>query len=470
LQSGREQASRLEFIMFSNGLLSVFRFGGGALYPETGRRFEARDANCQHPPGDSMTTHPRNFPSVDPAKLGRLAEIAVKVGLRLQPGQDLFMTAPVAALPLARKIAEEAYRAGAGLVTPIVSDEDITLARYRLASDASFDRAPGWLYEGVGKAFAENTARLAIVGEDPMLLSEADPAKVARANKANAIAYKPALERIAGFDINWNIVAYPTLSRAKRVFPRDDDEVAVARLAEAIFSASRVDNDDPVAAWSGHNAALSLKTEWLNAHRFHALHYSGPDTDLTIGLADGHEWHGGAATAKNGVTCNPNIPTEEVFTTPHALRADGHVVSTKPLSYQGTLIEDIRVRFEAGRIVEARASRGEDVLKKVLDTDEGARRLGEVALVPHSSPISRSGLMFFNTLFDENAACHVAIGQCYSKCFLGGDRLSPEEIAARGGNKSLIHIDWMIGSDEIDIDGLDADGSRTPVFREGEWA
>ncbi len=417
-----------------------------------------------------MTTQLHNFPSIDPVRLGRLAEIAVKVGLRLQPGQDLFLTAPIAALPLARKIAEEAYKAGAGLVTPIFSDEEMTLARYRFGTDPGFDRAPGWLYEGVGKAFAANTARLAIVGEDPMLLSDADPTKVARANKANSIAYKPALEKIAGFDINWNIVAYPSLSWAKRMFPGDADDTAVARLADAIFSASRIDGDDPVAGWDAHNSALAVKTLWLNAKRFHALHYLGPDTDLTIGLADGHEWHGGAATAKNGVTCNPNIPTEEVFTTPHALRVEGHVVSTKPLSYQGTLIEGIAVRFEAGRIVEARASRGEDVLKKVLDTDEGAGRLGEVALVPHSSPISKSGLMFFNTLFDENAACHVAIGQCYSKCFLGGETLTPEEIAARGGNASLIHIDWMIGSDKIDIDGLDANGARTPVFRKGEWA
>ncbi|HXZ14604.1 MAG TPA: aminopeptidase, partial [Roseiarcus sp.] len=406
---------------------------------------------------------------VDAERLGRLAEIAVKVGLRLEPGQDLFMTAPVAALPLARKIAEEAYTAGAGLVTPIFSDEETTLSRFRFAPDLSFDRAPGWLYEGVAKAFAANTARLAIVGEDPMLLIDADPGKVARANKANSIAYKPALEKIAGFDINWSIVAYPSLSWAKRVFRDADDETAVARLADAIFSASRVDNGDPVAAWRAHNDALAAKTRWLNARRFHALHYSGPNTDLTIGLADGHEWHGGAATAKNGVTCNPNIPTEEVFTTPHARRVEGRVVSTKPLSYQGALIEGIAVTFEAGRIVQARASRGEEVLKQALDTDEGARRLGEVALVPHSSPISKSGLMFFNTLFDENAASHVAIGQCYSKCFVGWDTLKPDEIAARGGNTSLIHIDWMIGSGELDIDGLNAEGARTPLFRKGEW-
>ena len=417
-----------------------------------------------------MTTHQRNFPSIDPAKLERLAETAVKVGLRLQPGQDLFLTAPVAALPLARRIVVEAYKAGAGLVTPILADEEITLARFRFGPDASFDRAPGWLYDGVAKAFGANTARLAIVGEDPMLLANEDPAKVARASKANSIAYQPALEKIAGFDINWNLVAYPTDSWAKRVFPGEADDVAVGRLAEAIFSASRVDNDDPVAAWTSHNAALGRRTEWLNARKFHALHYSGPGTDLTIGLADGHEWEGGAATAKNGITCNPNIPTEEVFTTPHARRVDGHVVSTKPLSYQGSLIDGIAVRFEAGRIVEAKAARGEDVLKKVLDSDDGARRLGEVALVPHSSPISKSGLLFYNTLFDENAACHIALGQCYAKCFIDGDKLTADEIAARGGNKSMIHIDWMIGSDRIDIDGVDADGGRTPVFRSGEWA
>jgi aminopeptidase len=192
--------------------------------------------------------------------------------------------------------------------------------------------------------------------------------------------------------------------------------------------------------------------------------------DLTIGLADGHEWVGGASTAKNGITCNPNIPTEEVFTTPHCRRVSGHVVSSKPLSYQGTLIDNISVKFEEGRIVEAKASRGEEVLKKVLDTDEGARRLGEVALVPHSSPISKSGLLFFNTLFDENAASHIALGQCYSKCFVDGGKLTPQQIAAQGGNQSLIHIDWMIGSDKTDIDGIHADGRSVPVFRKGEWA
>jgi len=416
-----------------------------------------------------MTAHNSSTP-IDPVKLDRLAEVAVKVGLGLREGQDLLLTAPAVALPLVRKIAEHAYKVGAGLVTPILTDEAVTLARYRFGHEGGFDRAANWLYEGMAKAFSGNTARLAIVGDNPMLLSGEDPIRVARASKANSVAYQPALEKIVNFDTNWNIIAYPSPSWAKQVFPDVPEDVAVAKLADAIFAASRVDKDSAVENWDAHNARLRERTEWLNGQRFSALHYSAPGVDLTIGLADGHEWEGGASTAKNGITCNANIPTEEVFTTPHCRRVSGHVVSSKPLSYQGTLIDNIQVKFEEGRIVEAKASRGEEVLNKVLDTDEGARRLGEVALVPHSSPISKSGLLFFNTLFDENAASHIALGQCYSKCFIDGTKLSPQQIAAQGGNASLIHIDWMIGSEATDIDGIHADGRSVPVFRKGEWA
>ncbi|SDA89115.1 aminopeptidase [Sinorhizobium sp. NFACC03] len=416
-------------------------------------------------------TYPANTPNpIDPVKLDKLAEVAIQVGLQLQRGQDLVMTAPVAAMPLVRLITKHAYKAGAGLVTTLYSDEDTTLARYAYAPDESFDRASDWLFDGMAKAFAGGAARLAISGDNPMMLSTQDPAKVARANKANSIAYKPALEKISNFDINWNIVSYPNPSWAKLVFPNDAEDVAVEKLANAIFAASRVDVADPVVAWKEHNANLARRSAWLNGERFAALHFTGPGTDLTVGLADGHLWCGGASEAKNGVTCNPNIPTEEVFTTPHALRVEGHVSSTKPLSHQGTLIDNIQVRFEGGRIVEAKASRGEEVLNKVLDTDEGARRLGEVALVPHSSPISASGILFYNTLFDENASCHIALGQCYSGCFVDDTKLTPEQIRAQGGNSSLIHIDWMIGSGQVDIDGVRADGSRVPVMRQGEWA
>jgi aminopeptidase len=408
--------------------------------------------------------------AIDPVKLEKLAEVAVKVGLQLQKNQDLIITAPIAALPLVRFITKQAYMAGAGLVTTFYSDEETTLARYAHAPDASFDKASGWLYEGMAKAYDRGAARLAISGDNPMMLASQDPDKVSRANKANSIAYKPALEKISNFDINWHICSYPNPAWARQVFPDLPEQEAVRALAEAIFSASRINTPDPIAAWGEHNANLKKRSSFLNGERFSALHFTGPGTDLTVGLADGHEWHGGASKAKNGVTCNPNIPTEEVFTTPHALKVEGHVSSTKPLSHQGTLIDNIQVRFEAGRIVEAKASKGEDVLNKVLDTDEGARRLGEVALVPHSSPISASGVLFYNTLFDENASCHIALGQCYSKCFLDGASLTPDQIKAQGGNSSLIHIDWMIGSDKVDIDGLRADGTKVPVMRKGEWA
>ncbi|MBL8598695.1 MAG: aminopeptidase [Devosia sp.] len=408
--------------------------------------------------------------AIDPAKLDKLAQLAVTVGLGLREGQDLFLTSPTSALPLARKIAEYAYKAGAGLVTTIFSDEQMTLARYRHGHDLSFDRAPGWLYEGVAKAFDENTARLAISGDNPMLLGDEDPEKVGRANRANSKAYRPALSKIVGHEINWSIVPYPGASWAKTVFPDDAEEVAVHKLAEAIFAATRVNSDDPVAAWDTHNKALHQRREWLTGQNFAALKYSGPGTDLTLGLADGHAWKGGGGVARNGIRCNANIPTEEVFTTPHRLRVEGVVSATKPLSYNGTLIADIQMTFEAGRIVEVKATRGRDVLEKAMDSDEGGRRIGEVALVPHSSPISQSGILFYNTLFDENAASHIALGQCYSDCFIGGETITPEEVERRGGNKSVIHIDWMIGSDRIDIDGIGQDGSITPVMRKGEWA
>jgi len=407
---------------------------------------------------------------VDPILLDRLAEVAVKVGLNLAPGQELVMTASLEALDLSRRITEHAYKAGASLVTTLFSDDVATLARFKHAPDASFDRASGWLYEGMAAAFRGGAARLAIAGDDPSLLAQADPDKVARANRARSIAYRPALKMISDTDINWTIVSYPTLSWAKAVFPDLPPREAVRRLADAVFKATRIDGDDPVRAWADHNAALHANADRLNAKRYAAMHFSGPGTDLTIGLADGHLWKGGSSPAKNGIVCNANMPTEEVFTTPHKDRVEGTVRSTKPLSYQGTLIQDIAVRFEGGKIVDCRARTGQDVLAKVLETDEGARRLGELALVPNSSPISQSGLLFLNTLYDENAACHIALGQSYAMCLEGGTAMSPEELAAHGANTSLIHIDWMIGSGEIDIDGVTADGAREPVMRKGEWA
>ena len=407
---------------------------------------------------------------IDELKIDKLANLAVKRGVGLQKGQNLLITAPIESLPLVRKIAEHAYKEGANIVTPLFNDSDITLSRFKFAPNESFDTATDWLYNGMGEAFDNNTARMAIAGDDPMLLSKMDPEKVSRANKAMAKAYKPARERITEFKINWNIVSWPGSAWASRVFPDLPLDEAIVKLADAIFDASRASVDDPIQAWDDHNEKLRIKTKWLNDQNFTALQYNGPNTDLKIGLADEHEWMGGASKAQNGIICNPNIPSEEVFTTPHAYKVEGTVSSTKPLSYQGTLIDNINVTFKEGKIIQSKATKGEEVLQKVLKSDEGASRIGEVALVPHSSPISQSGIIFYNTLFDENAASHIALGQCYSKCFKGDLDLSKDEIAKRGGNSSMIHIDWMIGSDKIDVDGIDKNGNSIPVFRKGEWA
>ncbi|MGA9939415.1 MAG: aminopeptidase [Candidatus Acidiferrales bacterium] len=402
--------------------------------------------------------------------LDRLAEVAVRVGLGIAPGQEMVMTAALDAVPLARLITQHAYKAGASLVTSLLADEQSALYRFRYGSDASFDAAPAWLYEGMAAAYRSGAARLAIAGNDPSLLSKEDPEKVSRVNRATSKAYRPALELIARHEINWTICACATPAWAAAVFPDLPQDEALARLWKAIFAASRADQPDPVAAWKEHDANLHARAESLNEKRYSALHFRGPGTDLRVGLADGHLWLGGGTTAQNGRYCIPNMPTEEVFTTPHKDRTAGHVTSSKPLSYQGTMIEGISVRFEGGKIVAANAATGNQVLQRMIETDEGARKLGEVALVPHSSPIAASGLLFMNTLFDENAACHIALGQAYSTCLKDGDSLTPEELASRGANTSLIHVDWMIGSGKIDVDGITAAGNSEPVMRAGEWA
>lgn len=402
--------------------------------------------------------------------LDRYAQLVVRSGLNIAPGQELVMTAPVDAIPLVRRITEHAYRAGATLVTTLYGDDAATLARYEHAADESFDKATGWLFDGMASAFRAGSARLAIIGEDPALLSSQNPDKVARANKARSKAYRPALELIAGHAINWCVAAAATPAWARSVFPDLKPDAALDRLWGAIFTCSRADTADPVASWVTHSRNLRQRTDFLNTRRYSALKYRGPGTDLSLGLVDGHVWKGGASVAKNGITCNPNIPTEEVFTMPHKSKVDGIVSATKPLSYQGTFIEGIRVRFEAGRIVEAHTDKGADIFASMISTDEGAAQLGEVALVPHSSPIAKSGIVFNNTLFDENAASHIAVGQSYADTMANGGTMSAEERAAAGANSSLIHVDWMIGSGELDIDGMLSDGKTEPLMRKGEWA
>ena len=404
-------------------------------------------------------------------KLDRLAEVAVHIGVGLQPGQELLLTAPTEALPLVRLITAHAYKAGAKLVTAFFTDDALTLARFQHAPDESFDYAPAWFHDAIATAYKSGAARMGITGANPALLAKQDPAKVSRTNIAASRASKPAMELITRHEINWTIVACATPAWAALVFPNDPEELALGRLWDAIFASSRITSADPVAAWKQHGANLKQRVDSLNTQRFHALRFHSPDgaTDLTVGLADNHLWAGGGTTAGNGVYCQPNIPTEECFTTPHKDRVNGVVTASKPLSHQGTLIENIRCTFKDGRIVEATATAGQAALNKLISTDEGARRLGEVALVPHNSPIAQSGILFWSTLFDENAASHIALGQAYSTCLIGGEKMSNEDLAALGANESLIHVDWMIGGPTMNVDGLSPDGAAQPLMRKGDW-
>jgi aminopeptidase len=404
-------------------------------------------------------------------KLDRLAEVAIRVGLNLREGQELVLTAPTDALPLVRRVAEQAYKAGAKFVTTLISDDELALARYRHATDSSFDYAPEWFYDGIANAFRSGSARMAITGANPALLSGQDPQKVSRANIAVSKAYKPAMELITRHEINWTIIAAATPAWAELVFPGEPEELAMGKLWDAIFRTSRITGDDPVADWKRHGDNLKRRVDLLNAKRYHSVRFFTPDgaTDLTVGLADQHLWAGGGTTAGNGIYCQPNIPTEECFTTPHKDRVHGVVSASKPLSHQGTLIENIRCRFENGKIVEVTATKGEQAIRKLIATDDGAGRLGEVALVPHNSPIAQSGVLFWNTLFDENAASHIALGQAYSTCIIDGESMSNEELAKLGANESIIHVDWMIGGPTMNIDGISPTGTAEPLMRNGDW-
>ncbi|TFU17690.1 aminopeptidase [Thermus tengchongensis] len=399
--------------------------------------------------------------------LEKLAELAIRVGLNLEKGQEVIATAPIEAVDFVRLLAEKAYGHGASLFTVIYGDNAIARKRLSLAPEEGLDKAPAWLYEGMAKAFREGAARLAVSGNDPKALEGLPPERIGRAQQAQSRAYKPALEAISQFVTNWTIVPYAHPGWAKAVFPGLPEEEAVARLWQAIFQATRADAEDPVAAWEAHNRNLHQKVAYLNERRFHALHFRGPGTDLVVGLAEGHLWQGGATPTKKGLLCNPNLPTEEVFTAPHRERVEGVVRSTRPLALGGQLVEGLWARFEKGYAVEVGAEKGEEVLLKVLSTDEGARRLGEVALVAADNPIAQTGLVFFDTLFDENAASHIAFGQAYAENLEG--RPSGEAFRSRGGNESLVHIDWMIGSEKVDVDGLYPDGTRVPLMRRGLW-
>jgi aminopeptidase len=311
---------------------------------------------------------------------------------------------------------------------------------------------------------------LSISANNPDLLKDQPTELVGAVQKAVSVAMRPFREHLSKNGTNWSIVSAPSAGWAARVFPELPPAQQVDALWEAIAKLVRLDHADPVAAWEQHLAALAARRDFLNQRRYSALTYRGPGTDLTLGLAPNHRWVSGRTTSLRGIPFAPNLPTEEVFTMPHKDRVNGTVASTKPLSYAGTLIEDFSVTFENGRVVNASARRGDTVLKSLLATDAGATRLGEVALVPHNSPVAQSGLLFYNTLFDENAASHVALGSAYKFTVADGEGMTDEQFEQAGGNRSATHVDFMIGSARLDIDGVLADGAAEPLMRNGDWA
>lgn len=402
-------------------------------------------------------------------KLRNYARLAVRVGLGVKPGQRVLVQAPVETAKLARLVVREAYAAGASFVDVRWDDDDVQLARFELAPDGTFDTISRWRVDAETETADAGGAVIAIRATNPNLLANVDAKRVSTYQKAWATYRQPYSAQVMTNRLNWNLISAPVADWAALMFPDASAEEAVEKQWDAIFAATRADLPDPVAAWEEHLAHLKGRREALNAKQYAALHFRGGETDLTVGLADNHLWGGGAADTTGGITFTANIPTEEVWTAPHRERVDGVVVSTKPLSYSGVLIDGIRIEFRDGRIVNASAKQGEAALKEMISTDEGSHRLGEVALVPHSSPISRSGLFFYNTLYDENAASHIAIGRAYRFNVAGGVDMTDEQFAQAGGNDSLTHVDWMIGSDQIDVDGITKDGNREPVMRGGEF-
>ncbi len=397
------------------------------------------------------------------------AQLIIREGVALAKGQELLVFAEIDQTPLVRLIAEEAYRVGAKHVEVLWRDPELARVRIREGSDEAIGYSPAWLHDGIARAHRENAARLGIVSGDPQLLAGFPSQRLATSAKAHSIATKATSDLVGEMAVNWCLVGAASAGWAQRVFPDLPEGEGVDALWQKIFLASRILEPDPIAAWVTHSEALEARVIALNALKLDAIHFTGRGTDLRVGLVDGHLWAGGRGVSKNGIRCSPNIPTEEVFTMPHRNRVDGHVSSTKPLSVRGQILDGIEVEFKDGAITSATAREGNETLQQLISTDEGARRLGEVALVPNSSKVSATGTLFLNTLFDENAASHIALGACYDENLAGIESLSDEERLGKGANDSIIHVDWMIGSESVDVDGIRFDGTIVPLMRAGEW-
>jgi aminopeptidase len=415
--------------------------------------------------------------------LRKYAEAIVKVGLNLRAGQRLIITnatargVPPAGRALVHEVTKAAYAAGARFVDVIWGDEEMLRIRLQNAPADSFNEYPKWHINGIVDMLEKGDALLSIYANDPDVYSGLDSDRVGAMQRSHLENWAPISNLVTRNAANWCVVASAAPAWAAKIFPDLHTEEAMEKLWQAIFETTRATQPDPVAAWQEHIRNLRKRADYMQAKKYSALHYraaspgdKSSDTDFTLGLPRGHKWISAQSLAENGVVFTANMPTEEIFTLPDRWRAEGTVHATFPLSYGGSLIEDFSVTFENGKIVKVSAKKNEAILQKLINTDEGSTRLGEVALVPASSPIATRGHLFYNTLFDENASCHIAIGRAYRFTLTGGEELTEEEFSAAGGNTSINHVDFMIGSPKMDIDGIKEDGTPEPVMRQGEWA
>lgn len=404
-------------------------------------------------------------------QIERYAELAVCKGVNIQPGQELVITAPVERADFVRTLVSQAYGAGAGHVTTIWSDDELARLEYRNVPLAYFEEVPSWKREQLNSLAAMGAAFLMVRGSDPRVMSDVDPQKLAtllRAQNTQCAVYREGLD----FGKNaWTIMGAPVEGWACAVFPDCPPREALWRLWNAILVAARADGPNPQGEWERHNATFEKNKRLLNEHAFCALRYrSANGTDFELGLNKGHVWEGGAARTVGGTVFFPNMPTEEVFTSPNRNRAHGVVHSALPLVYGSRTIEDFWLRFEDGKVVDFNAKTGCDALRSIVETDDNSCRLGECALVSKDTPIRQSGLLFYDTLYDENASCHLALGTGFPECIQGGASMSRDELVAHGINQSGTHVDFMIGSDDLDIWGVTETGEEIPVFRDGRWA
>lgn len=400
----------------------------------------------------------------------KYADLVLQKGVNIQKNQAVVINALIEGAAFARVVAKRAYELGARDVHISWADDEITLLHYTYAADEVIEKYPEWRVQLQESYAKDGAAFISIHATNPDLLKDVDPNRVATASKAAGIALKTFREYIMNDKVTWTVISIPTQAWAQKIFPNESAEEAVDLLWEEILKMVRVDQEDPIKAWDDHNATLAKATQILNEKQYEKVILTAPGTSLEVGLPKGHIWAGGVAKSEKGVVFNPNIPTEEVYTAPHKYEVNGTVTSTKPLNYGGSVIDDFSLTFKDGKVIDYKAKQGEAVLKNLLETDEGASRLGEIALVPDESPISQSGLIFYNTLFDENASCHLALGKAYPTSVEGGTEMDLNTLDAHGINDSVVHVDFMIGSAEMSIDGVKADGTKEVVFRKGTWA